>query len=73
MNIFQHGHQSRLMSMVETVCNVGSGMFIAWVLTLYVLPALLDVSVGGSVAFEITAIYTVASLTRSYLWRRAFA
>lgn len=64
--------QTRLMSAVETAANVASGMLVSWVLTLWVLP-LWGYAYTASQAWEITATYTVASVVRSYAWRRWFA
>ena len=60
------------MSAVESACNIGSGMFIAWLVTLYMLPLLLSTEVSGGEALEVTVVYTAISLGRSYLWRRYF-
>jgi membrane protein implicated in regulation of membrane protease activity len=60
------------MSAVESACNIGSGMFLAWLATLYVLPLLLNTVVSGGEALEVTVVYAVISLVRSYLWRRYF-
>lgn len=65
-------NQSRFMSVVETVCNVGSGVLIAWVVTLYVIPWMLGVPVATATALEITIIYTTISMVRSFIWRRLF-
>lgn len=64
--------QSQLMSAVEVVCNIGSGVLISWVVTLYVIPWLLGVEIDYGRALGLTAIYTTISLVRSYLWRRIF-
>ena len=60
------------MSAVESACNIGSGMFLAWLVTLYMLPLLLNTEVSGGEALEVTVVYTAISLGRSYLWRRYF-
>lgn len=63
--------QSRRLSVVETTCNIGSGVFVAWLLTMYVLP-MWGYAYTGSQAVEITATYSIVSWFRSYLWRRFF-
>ena len=60
------------MSAVESACNIGSGMCLAWLVTLYMLPLLLNTEVSGGEALEVTVVYTAISLVRSYLWRRYF-
>lgn len=65
-------NQSRLSSLIEAVINVAIGFFISLALTAVVLPAY-----GHAVTFgqnlQITAIFTVASIARSYCVRRFFA
>lgn len=63
--------QSRRMSAVEAVANVAVGYAIAVVTTAVVLPAF-GYAVTARDAFGISAIFTVASLVRSYALRRAF-
>lgn len=64
-------NQSRLSSLIEAVINVAIGFFISLALTAVVLPAY-----GHEVTFvqnlQITAIFTVASIARSYAVRRWF-
>lgn len=63
--------QSRLGSMAEVAANILTGMAVSWVLTIYALPAWgFEPSAGQ--ALEITILYTVVSMARSYCWRRAF-
>ena len=64
--------QTKTMSAVEAVCNIGSGLFIAWLVTIYLLPSFVHVEVSGTTALEITLVYTGISLIRSYVWRRMF-
>jgi hypothetical protein len=64
--------QTKLVSAIETFCNIGSGFILSlilWQFLAYVLgiPMPLDTNVF------ITSCFTVLSLTRSYLWRRFFA
>lgn len=64
--------QTRLESAIEAVLNVGSGMLVAWIMTLTVLPGIYGYDVDPREGFEITCIFTVVSVLRSYLWRRFF-
>lgn len=64
--------QTRLGSLIEAVINVAIGFVVSVVITAIVMPAY-----GHHVTFsenlQITAIFTVASIARSYLVRRFFA
>ena len=63
--------QSSLMSAVESVSNVAIGYGVALVTQLAVFPLFgLAVSLGDNLM--IGAIFTVVSLVRSYVVRRAF-
>lgn len=63
--------QSRRMSAVEAVVNVLVGYGISVALTAIVLP-LFGYAVTAPDALGISAVFTVASLVRSYILRRAF-
>ena len=64
-------NQTRLGSLIEAVINVAIGFIVSLILTAVVLPAY-----GHAVTFaenlQITAIFTVASIARSYCVRRWF-
>lgn len=64
--------QTRVESLIEGFFNVGSGMFLSWLITLCVMPAFYGWSVRAGEAAEITMIYTVISVMRGYAWRRIF-
>jgi hypothetical protein len=63
--------QTRLSSLIEAVINVAIGFVVSLVLTALVLPAY-----GHAVTFsenlQITGIFTIASIARSYAVRRWF-
>jgi hypothetical protein len=63
--------QTRLSSLIEAVINVAIGFVVSLVLTALVLPAY-----GHAVTFsenlQITGIFTIASIARSYCVRRWF-
>lgn len=65
--------QSKLMSFIESVCNVGSGFVLSMVLwQLVVSPAFgYDVTLGSNLA--LTSIFTSVSVARGYAWRRFFS
>lgn len=64
--------QSRRVSMVEAVANVGLGYLISVLATALVLPAF-GHEVSGADALGISAAFAVISLLRSYALRRLFA
>ena len=63
--------QSRISSFAETCLSIAIGFVVSLILTALVLPAY-----GHNVTFgqnlQITGIFTVASIARGYLVRRAF-
>lgn len=64
-------NQTRLSSLIESLLNVAIGFVVSVLLTALVFPAY-----GHQVSFaqnlQITAIFTVASIARSYVLRRWF-
>ena len=63
--------QTRASSFAESLTNLGIGIIGSWLITFWVLPWWgLMPSVGQAV--EITLVYTLWSVTRSYAIRRAF-
>lgn len=63
--------QTRSMSAVEAVTSTAVGFAVSLALTFTVLPAF-GYPVTAPHAWGITAIYTAASILRSYAVRRAF-
>ena len=59
------------MSLTEAVISTAIGFIVSWILTLTVLP-LFGYAVTITHSIGITAIYTAASIVRSYIVRRAF-
>lgn len=63
--------QTKMMSLAETALNYFTGFVIALAITYWVLPFWgFEPSPSGAV--EITMLYTVVSIIRSYAWRRLF-
>lgn len=63
--------QSRRMSLIESCANVAVGYLVAFSTQLLVFPALgIAVSLGQNLV--IGAIFTVISIARNYVMRRAF-
>lgn len=63
--------QSKFQSFVEANVSTAIGFAISWAVTPPILAAF-GYSVGAGKAFGITAAYTVISILRGYLVRRAF-
>lgn len=63
--------QSRTHSVIEACANTASGAVVSYCLGLIVYPAF-GFAVTPAQNVTITAIFTVASILRSYAWRRAF-
>lgn len=64
--------QSRRMSMVEQVCNVGSGFLISLMVWIYIILPYLKIDVPLHDNVIVTLIFTVVSIIRGYTWRRVF-
>jgi hypothetical protein len=58
-------------SLLEITLNIGTGMIISWIVTIYLLP-FWGYAPSPQAALEITVLYTVISVIRSYVWRRVF-
>jgi hypothetical protein len=63
--------QTRLSSLIEAVINVAIGFVVSLVLTALVLPAY-GHAVTWSENLQITGIFTISSILRSYAVRRWF-
>ena len=63
--------QSKLSSLAETLLSIAIGFAVSVVMTALVMPAYgHHVTIGQNL--QITGIFTVTSIARSYLVRRAF-
>jgi hypothetical protein len=63
--------QSPLMSLIEQLFNVGSGVVLSLIVGQVVYP-LFGYAVSLADNFWLTAIFTVVSILRGYAWRRVF-
>jgi len=61
-----------LESFIEQCFNIGSGFFISLMLWVLVVAPLWDLEVTFLDNLEITGLFTVVSVARSYVWRRYF-
>ncbi len=66
-------NQSKLESAIETTLNVGSGFIIAMIIWFAIIQPVWDIEVTFMDNVGITAIFTIVSVARGYLWRRFFA
>lgn len=64
-------NQSKLSSFVETCISTAIGFAVSYFITLVVLP-LYGFEVTHSQTFQMTMIFTVASIIRGYVVRRFF-
>lgn len=64
--------QTKLESLVESSANTASGFIVSLVFWRFVVVPLFDLPVSESENIAITAMFTVLSVARSYVWRRFF-
>lgn len=64
--------QSRFGAGIETALNIGSGFILSWGVWVWVVAPLWDIPFSMADSLGITAIFTLISAARSYLWRRWF-
>jgi len=63
--------QTKTKSLVETTLNTLSGFIVSYILWKWILVPMIDAGyLFHDQSFVITTIFTIASLTRSYIWRR---
>ena len=65
--------QSRLVSLIESICNTGSGFLLSLVLWQFVVAPAFGYAVTMTTNLALTSIFTITSVARGYLWRRFFA
>jgi len=64
--------QSKKHSMIEACLNVTSGFIVSLLLWIYVVVPIWNIKVTMLDNLYVTLIFTVASIIRSYTWRRYF-
>ena len=64
--------QSRKGSITEAVLNTATGFIFSMIIWRYLVAPLYDLPVDIQTNLGITCIFTVASIIRSYAWRRIF-
>ena len=65
-------NQTKLESFVETLLNIASG-FIVSLVVWWIIAPIYGIPVTLSSNIQITGIFTITSIIRSYYWRRFFA
>jgi len=63
--------QTKLFSLLEQVLNVASGFIIAVLLWIYIVTPYLGIEYDVTQSLSVTLMFTVVSMLRGYLWRRA--
>jgi len=64
--------QSKTASAVEQICNTFSGLLVALATWTYIVAPLYGIHRRFTENLGITGIFTVVSLCRGFIWRRAF-
>lgn len=64
--------QSRGASLLEACLNTATGFVVSMLVWQFLVAPLFDLPVSWAMNLGITAIFTVTSILRSYLWRRTF-
>lgn len=64
--------QTKLMSFIETILNVGSGFIISVLMWQYVVAPLWEIERTFTQGIGITLVFTVTSVIRGFIWRRIF-
>lgn len=64
--------QTKLQSLLESCLNIGSGFVISLIVWSYLVVPVWGLQVNMVDNLNITALFTVVSVVRSYVWRRIF-
>lgn len=67
-----HTGQSRMSSLIEQMFNVGSGFITAFLTWQFIVIPVWKIETTLADNFTITAVFTVISVCRGYIWRRYF-
>lgn len=68
----KHASQKKLHSAIEAGLNIGSGFFLSLVVWIYIVVPWWNLKVTSADNLNITLLFTVISIVRSYVWRRVF-
>lgn len=64
--------QTRRNSLIEIICNVGSGFILALLIWEFIIEPVYGIDKDFIENFGITGIFTGFAILRGYLWRRIF-
>ncbi len=64
--------QSRTRSLIEQLLNIGSGFLISLLVWEFIVKPTWDIQTNFTENLNITLVFTVVSIVRSYIWRRLF-
>ena len=64
--------QSRTQSLIEATINVASGFLVSLAVWSWVVVPVWNLPVTMAENLQITMLFTVVSVARSYIWRRIF-
>ena len=64
--------QTRIGSLVEACANIGTGFVLSFLIQHFVVSPLWGIGHSAVENLQITLLFTVVSIVRSYLWRRYF-
>jgi hypothetical protein len=64
--------QTRLESLIEQALNVGSGFIVSSLVWEFIVKPVWHFNTDIVQNLQITALFTVISILRGYLWRRTF-
>lgn len=64
--------QTRLHSLIEVICNIATGMIIAWSVTQFIAVPFIGITITMEQNIYLTIVLTAVSVVRSYIWRRIF-
>ena len=64
-------YQTRKQSLCEAMLNIGSGFIVAYIIWIAIVPLIWPhLKSNYNEAFGLTSLFTIASIIRSYIWRR---
>lgn len=62
--------QSRLESVIESLANIGSGFVLSSLMWEFVVKPVWNIETSVAQNLQITSLFTIVSVFRSYAWRR---
>lgn len=65
-------NQTKLASFIEACMNTGTGFIISFTAWRFLVAPMFHLPILVSTNLEITGIFTILSISRSYVWRRTF-